>query len=81
MADGAFIAVDGGRLRVVPGVGASTVVFLHGAGSGVDTPLFDALAARLGAAGVRVARLEMPYRVAGRRAPDRPARLDAVAAT
>ncbi|EIV95763.1 alpha/beta family hydrolase [Frankia sp. QA3] len=77
--DGACIAVDGGRLRVVPGTGASIVMFLHGAGSGVDTPLFDALAARLGAAGVGVARLEMPYRVAGRRAPDRPARLDAVA--
>ncbi|WP_095212676.1 alpha/beta fold hydrolase [Frankia sp. AvcI1] len=79
VADGAFLAVDGGRLSVVPGIGASTVVFLHGAGSGVDTPLFEALAVRLGAAGVRVARLEMPYRVAGRRAPDRPARLDAVA--
>ncbi|THJ75331.1 alpha/beta hydrolase [Candidatus Frankia alpina] len=75
----AHIAVDGGRLRVVPGTGASTVLFLHGAGSGGDTPLFDALAALLGVAGVRVARLEMPYRVAGRRAPDRPARLDAVA--
>ncbi|WP_374216229.1 alpha/beta family hydrolase [Frankia sp. R82] len=71
-------AVDGGRLRLVPGSGPA-VVFLHGAGSGVDTPLFGALAAELTAGGVRVGRLEMPYRVAGRRAPDRAARLDAVA--
>ncbi len=77
--DEARTAVDGGALRLVPATGDSTVLFLHGAGSGVDTPLFDALAARLAAGGVRVARLEMPYRVAGRRAPDRPARLDAVA--
>ncbi|MCK9894892.1 alpha/beta family hydrolase [Frankia sp. AgB32] len=75
----ALTAVDGGRLRLVPATGDSTVLFLHGAGSGVDTPLFDALAARLAAAGVQVARLEMPHRVAGRRAPARPARLDAVA--
>jgi predicted alpha/beta-hydrolase family hydrolase len=78
-ADDVATAVDGGRLRLVPRFGGSTVLFLHGAGSGVDTPLFDALAAELAAAGVRVGRLEMPYRVAGRRAPDRPVRLDAVA--
>ncbi|WP_243407045.1 alpha/beta family hydrolase [Frankia canadensis] len=77
--DDVLTAVDGGRLRLVPRIGTSTVLFLHGAGSGVDTPLFEALAAGLAAAGVRVGRLEMPYRVAGRRAPDRPARLDAVA--
>nr|WP_175084373.1 alpha/beta family hydrolase [Candidatus Frankia nodulisporulans] len=71
-------AVDGGRLRLVPGDGP-TVVFLHGAGSGVDTPLFNALATALAAGGARIGRLEMPYRVAGRRAPDRAARLDAVA--
>ncbi|WP_035739627.1 alpha/beta hydrolase family protein [Parafrankia elaeagni] len=78
------VDVDGGRLRTVPARAAglarpgATVVLLHGAGSGTDTPVLTALAGRLTAAGVRVAALEMPYRVAGRRAPDRPARLDAV---
>ncbi|WP_066068482.1 alpha/beta family hydrolase [Frankia sp. EI5c] len=61
-----------------PAAAGATVVLLHGAGSGTDTPVLTALADRLTAAGVRVAALEMPYRVAGRRAPDRPARLDAV---
>jgi uncharacterized protein len=73
--------VDGARLIVVPGrrggVGG-TVMFLHGAGTGTTTPLFNRLGELLVAAGVDVARLEMPYRVAGRRAPDRPARLDSV---
>ncbi len=77
--DGPPTAVDGGRLLVVPGTTESTVLFLHGAGTGTDTPLFVQLAAYLTSVGVQVARLEMPYRVAGRRAPDRPARLDAVA--
>jgi predicted alpha/beta-hydrolase family hydrolase len=88
------LSVDGGRLLVVPGIdqrlspgaddrpggvdGPPVVVLLHGAGSGTDTPLMRRLADLLGAAGVTVGRLEMPYRVAGRRAPDRPARLDAV---
>ena len=90
-ADAGLICVDGGHLRVVPApaggpkvgdgpLGDATAVLLHGAGSGTDTPVLVALADRLTAAGVRVARLEMPYRVAGRRAPDRPARLDAVLA-
>jgi predicted alpha/beta-hydrolase family hydrolase len=84
--------VDGGRLSIVPGErppsvpadGAAgdpaggTVVLLHGAGSGTEVPVLAGLAARLAAAGLDVARLEMPYRVAGRRAPDRPARLDGV---
>ena len=73
--------VDGGQLLVVPGVARSdapVVLLLHGAGSGTDTPVLRRLAGLLGAAGVTVGRLEMPYRVAGRRAPDRPARLDAV---
>ncbi|CUU58829.1 hypothetical protein Ga0074812_12272 [Parafrankia irregularis] len=56
----------------------ATVVLLHGAGSGTDTPVLTALAGRLAGAGTRVATLEMPYRVAGRRAPDRPSRLDGV---
>jgi predicted alpha/beta-hydrolase family hydrolase len=58
--------------------GPPVVVLLHGAGSGTQTPVLRRLAERLGARGVTVARLEMPYRVAGRRAPDRAPRLDAV---
>ncbi|WP_312624158.1 alpha/beta family hydrolase [Pseudofrankia sp. BMG5.37] len=58
--------------------GTPVVVLLHGAGSGTDTPLLRRLTELLVVAGVTVGRLEMPYRVAGRKAPDRPARLDAV---
>ncbi|MBL7494178.1 alpha/beta hydrolase [Frankia sp. AgB1.9] len=58
--------------------GPPVVVLLHGAGSGTQTPVLRRLAERLGAAGITVARLEMPYRVAGRKAPDRAARLDSV---
>jgi predicted alpha/beta-hydrolase family hydrolase len=60
---------------IVPGC---AVVLLHGAGSGTDVPVLAQLAELLVDAGVDVARLEMPYRVAGRRAPDRATRLDAV---
>nr|WP_241834381.1 alpha/beta family hydrolase [Pseudofrankia asymbiotica] len=88
------VSVDGGRLLVVPdagqrlaasaggaaggALGTPVVVLLHGAGSGTDTPLLRRLSELLVVAGVTVGRLEMPYRVAGRKAPDRPARLDAV---
>ncbi len=58
--------------------GPPVVVLLHGAGSGTQTPVLSSLAELLMAGGVIVARLEMPYRVAGRRAPDRAPRLDAV---
>lgn len=48
----------------------------HGAGGGVDAP--DLLAARDGAlnAGLRVVRVEQPWRVRGRRVAEAPARLD-----
>lgn len=82
-----YFLVDGASVVLVPGerllteravpVGA-TVVLLHGAGSGTDVPVLRALRDRLVATGVDVATIDMPYRVAGRRAPDRPARLDAV---
>jgi len=61
--------------------GPPVVVLLHGAGSGTQTPVLSRLAELLAAGGVTVARLEMPYRVAGRRAPDRAPRLDAVLAS
>jgi uncharacterized protein len=68
------------RLDLEPTAGCprAMVVLLHGAGSGTRTPVLADLAARLVAGGVTVARLEMPYRVAGKRPPDRPAVLDAV---
>lgn len=48
----------------------------HGAGGGIDAPdLVAATTAALGA-GWTVARVEQPYRVAGRRAPDRAPKLD-----
>ena len=75
--------LDGGRLVVGPpgdrmGRARGLVILLHGAGSGTQTPILAALAARLSADGVSVARLEMPYRVGGKRFPDRPAKLDGV---
>ncbi|WP_250290129.1 alpha/beta family hydrolase [Frankia sp. CiP1_Cm_nod1] len=78
--DRTSLEVDGARVFLVPATGApaGTVVLLHGAASGTDVGVLSVLARRLPARGVGVARLEMPYRVAGRRAPDRPARLDAV---
>jgi predicted alpha/beta-hydrolase family hydrolase len=52
------------------------LVLGHGAGGGPDAP--DLLAARDGAlaAGLAVARVEQPWRVAGRRVAEAPARLD-----
>lgn len=69
------------RLDLEPAAGSprALVVLLHGAGTGTGTPVLTDVAARLVAGGVTVARLEMPYRVAGKRPPDRPAVLDAVA--
>lgn len=53
------------------------LVLGHGAGGGVDAP--DLLAARDAALGrgLRVVRVEQPWRVAGRRIAEAPARLDA----
>jgi predicted alpha/beta-hydrolase family hydrolase len=79
---GRALSVDGGLLMLEPPVpGPRTralAVLLHGAGSGTDVPVLRALAARLRASGVEVGRLEQPYRVAGRRMPDRAERMDAV---
>lgn len=60
-----------------PAAPRALLVLGHGAGGGVDAP--DLLAARDAAvaAGLRVALVEQPYRVAGRRAPDRAPALDA----
>jgi len=53
-----------------------TVVLAHGAGAPMDSPFLNVVAAGLGAAGLRVARFELPYmrrrRETGQRgAPDR----------
>jgi predicted alpha/beta-hydrolase family hydrolase len=52
------------------------LVLGHGAGGGVDAPDLVALAAELPGLGVSVARVESPWRVAGRRIAPAPARLD-----
>ena len=48
----------------------------HGAGGGVTAPDLQAVAALATARGLLVALVEQPYRVAGRRSPPPPARLD-----
>lgn len=72
------VATPRGPARVqVDGPGRGLLVLGHGAGGGPDAP--DLLAARDGArdAGWRVARVEQPWRVAGRRVAEAPAHLDA----
>jgi predicted alpha/beta-hydrolase family hydrolase len=53
------------------------VLLAHGAGSDKDARVLVAVAASLARAGVPSLRFDYPYRVAGKRAPDRPAVLDA----
>jgi uncharacterized protein len=59
------------------GPARALLVLTHGAGGGVDTP--DLLAIRAAAlkAGIAVARVLQPYRVAGRRSPAAPDKQDA----
>jgi predicted alpha/beta-hydrolase family hydrolase len=56
-----------------------TALLFHGAGGGVDAPVLIAVRDALLTLGWTVARLEQPYRVAGRRAPAPAAHLDEVA--
>ncbi len=66
------------RLRLSgPAAPSGLAVLGHGAGGGVDSADLLALAAELTALGFLVARVEQPYRVAGRRAPPAAAALDA----
>lgn len=53
-----------------------TLLLNHGAGGGIEAPDLVALAGELPRLGVTVVRLEMPWRVAGRRLAPRPAVLD-----
>lgn len=54
----------------------SLLVLGHGAGGGVNTPDLNAVTAAAAAAGIAVARVTQPYRVAGRRSPAPAPRLD-----
>ena len=73
------IRTDAGpaRARVLAGGGLGLLCLGHGAGGGIDAPDLGATAAAASAAGWTVVLVEQPYRVAGRRAPDRAPRLDA----
>jgi len=55
---------------------AALLVLGHGAGGGVEAPDLLAVRAAAVAAGLAVARVEQPYRVAGRRSPAPAAALD-----
>jgi predicted alpha/beta-hydrolase family hydrolase len=72
------LATPVGEARaVLTGRGGGLAVLGHGAGGGVGAPDLVAVTGALEQAGWAVARVEQPYRVRGRRAPDRPPRLDA----
>jgi uncharacterized protein len=61
-----------------PTHGADRAVLLaHGAGSDRNAPVLVAMADALATAGIPSLRFDYPYRAAGRRAPDRPAKLEA----
>jgi len=61
---------------VLTGAGPRLAVWGHGAGGGVGAVDLVAVTNALVGAGWTVARVEQPYRVQGRRAPDRPPKLD-----
>jgi predicted alpha/beta-hydrolase family hydrolase len=52
--------------------GVAGLVLAPGASAGRDQPALVAIDEALSTAGVRVERIDFPYRLAGRRAPDRP---------
>ncbi|HEX9467121.1 MAG TPA: alpha/beta family hydrolase, partial [Acidimicrobiia bacterium] len=53
------------------------VLLAHGAGSDMHAPALTVVADALARSGVPTLRFDYPYRSAGRRAPDRPAVLEA----
>jgi predicted alpha/beta-hydrolase family hydrolase len=66
------------RAHVEPMAGAAAALVLgHGAGGGVTAPDLRAAAGAARSAGVAVALVEQPYRVAGRRSPAPARQLDA----
>ncbi|WP_433827166.1 alpha/beta family hydrolase [Actinoplanes sp. CA-015351] len=64
------------RVTVPSGPATSLLLLGHGAGGGVDAPDLIAVHDAAVAAGVRVALVTQPYRVAGRRAPAPAGHLD-----
>jgi len=77
---GVLVATPRGDGRVWvdrPGAAPAALLVLgHGAGGGVEAPDLLAVRAAAVAAGLAVARVEQPYRVAGRRSPAPAAALD-----
>jgi predicted alpha/beta-hydrolase family hydrolase len=65
------------RVHLVGGTGHGLVLLGHGAGGGVEAPNLVAVAEALHEQGWAVGRVEQPYRVRGRRMPDRAPVLDA----
>src|SRR5881227_3477733 len=72
------VPMPGGPARVRLTLGGQTGLLClgHGAGGGTDAPDLLAVTAAAAAAGWTVARIDQPYRVAGRRAPAPASRLD-----
>jgi predicted alpha/beta-hydrolase family hydrolase len=64
------------RVHLTGRTGRGTLVLGHGAGGGVDSADLTAVTAAAAGTGWRVARVEQPWRVAGRRLAPAPARLD-----
>jgi uncharacterized protein len=62
----------GGRRKHGGVGGVGGLVLTPGAGAGRDQPALVAIERRLAPDGVTVERIDFPYRIAGRRAPDRP---------
>ena len=65
------------RVHLAGGSGRGLVLLGHGAGGGVEAPDLLAVTAALHEQGWAVGRVEQPYRVRGRRMPDRAPALDA----
>ncbi|WP_353826523.1 alpha/beta hydrolase family protein [Agromyces sp. SYSU T0242] len=55
-----------------PDGATATIVVAHGAGAGKEHPFLTGFCRALGDLGVATMRFDFPYRVAGRRFPDRP---------
>jgi len=64
------------RVRLTVGGRRGLLCLGHGAGGGTDAPDLLAVTAAVASAGWTVARIDQPYRVAGRRAPAPAPRLD-----
>jgi uncharacterized protein len=58
--------------KVTAGPRAAGLLLAPGAGAGSDQPALVAIDHAVSKSGIAVARMDFPYRLAGRRAPDRP---------